>query len=264
MQRKKIAIPISKLIGGSKLEDTPTLEEKKEKEELVKVKFNDIDGYLIPDVKKDEKDTAINYEKGNNILVIGTTASGKSTFVSNILNRLEDCGKVFIFNGTADFDHSYYETILTKKKLKYKNCKFDELQDVITYAEEMAEKRKHTKKGKKEDLPVIVFDDVADHLKKNQLFDNLITYSRKIFHTLICCVQSHVMIDPQVFRNMRVISISTNLPTGELESCLKKITSEFDPKMITSLIESIKAPHIFLTINLSNGTLWEQLDKKLN
>lgn len=242
---------------------------KKEKEKVNKVKFIEkscgAGTYLIPDLPNaNDENTAINYNKGGNILIIGSTNSGKSTFICNILNRLEDVETVYIMSSTIEFDNDLYQTILLKRKIKYKIVDFSDLPEIIANAENALEEHKNDKKkDKKYSLPVLLLDDVQDRLRKNKIFDSLITYSRKIFHSLILAIQTHTQIDAVIWRNCRTICISSNLPLGELDSVLDKVTAEIDKKRLEKIINDNKRPHNFIVVNLQKNKIFNLLDDEI-
>jgi hypothetical protein len=210
--------------------------------------------YLIP------KNQVKSYERMpyfvGNCLVIGSTGSGKSVAIANILLNVEHLSHVYLFVKTLDFDEDEsYRSVLTKRKIPFSVHEIQDLAAVIADTEAIGDKKK--------DKPLIILDDIGTDLSHNLEFLNFIKHARKITNGVIVSIQSHEQIPPGVYKNMKRFMLFTNLPENEVDTILDKMPSDIPKDEIRKAIMSYKKPYNFILIDMLNGLITEKFSKIL-
>lgn len=209
--------------------------------------------YLVPKqaIKVYER---LPYYVGNT-LVIGSTGSGKSVAIANILLHVKNIPHVYLFVKTMDFDDDEsYRSILYKRKIPYSIHDIAELPAIISSVEERA-------KEENKDKPLMIFDDIGADLSKSTEFLDFIKHARKVTKGVIVSIQSHEQIPPGVYKNMKRFILFSNLPDHEIDIILDKMPSDIDKSHIKKALAIVKKQYNFIVVDLLNRIITEKFNR---
>lgn len=201
----------------------------------------------------------------SNTLVLGSSNSGKSVGIANILLHMRSVSHVFLFVKTTDFDKDEtFRGILKDRKINFTVHEIEELPAVIHLVEsegaekvaaEKMEKKPWTKK------PLILFDDVGSDLTKNQDFIDFIKHGRKITAGIICSIQTYKQLPPDVWKNMKRFMIFTNLTEKELLDAAERIPSDVPSAAVITAVKTNRKPYNFITVDVLRGIITEKFSR---
>ena len=184
------------------------------------------------------------------ILIIGSSGSGKTDALLNLINNQPDIDKIYLY--AKDPYEAKYQYLI-KKRENVGLDHFDDLKAFIEYSNDMQNVYKNIEDynlGKKRKI-LIVFDDmIADMInnkKLNPIVTELFIRGRKLNISVVCITQSDFKVPKGVRINSTHFFIMKILNKRELQQIALNHSSDIDFKDFMKIYKKCtKGPYSFL------------------
>ena len=184
------------------------------------------------------------------ILIIGSSGSGKTKALLNLINNQLDIDKIYLY--AKDPYEAKYQYLI-KKREKVGLDHFDDHKAFIEYSNDMQDVYKNIEDynpGKKRKVLIIFEDKIADMInnkKLNPTVTELFIRGRKLNISIVFIMQSYFKVPKDVRLNSTHLFIMKILNKRELQQIALNHSSDIDFKDFMKIYkECTKEPYSFL------------------
>ena len=184
------------------------------------------------------------------ILIIGSSGSGKTKALLNLINNQLDIDKIYLY--AKDPYEAKYQYLI-KKREKVGLDHFDDHKAFIEYSNDMQDVNKNIEDynpGKKRKVLIIFEDKIADMInnkKLNPTVTELFIRGRKLNISIVFIMQSYFKVPKDVRLNSTHFFIMKILNKRELQQIALNHSSDIDFKDFMKIYkECTKEPYSFL------------------